>query len=228
MSDIEDKRLQAFQLGWTSTEILGRVRRGARPPKTQPDRSPTYSPRLSVSTGELRTSTDQFHEAVLRLEALSFALGLISDKMSPEDPMRAPIERLKRALAGADNEKFGPLSRLRQELQEWSLKARTQLLAQDQRLARAMRTGASLADTFWYMRQVTEPSSEQKETETRSERIRARQSDKVRRGEDWRRLLSDDRLKVERVWWKGLDEALPPYIPGGLGRHLRHWQIGVN
>lgn len=149
MSDIEDKRLQAFQLGWTSTEILGRVRRGARPPRTQPDRSPTYSPRLSVSTGELRTSTDQFHEAVLRLEALSFALGLISDKTPPEDPMRAPIERLKRALAGADNEKFGPPSRLRQELQEWNLKARTQLLAQDQRLARAMRTGASLADTFW-------------------------------------------------------------------------------
>jgi hypothetical protein len=226
MTDTADKSLQAFQLGWTLTEILGRVRRGARPARSQRKRPPDYAPRLSVSTGELRTSTDQFHGAVLRWEALSYALELIGDQALPDDPMRAPIERQKRALAGETDEKFGPPVLLRRELQQWSLAARAKLLAQDQRLARAMRTGASLGDTFWHLRRAPEPSSEEKETQTRAERIEARQSDKVSSEEDWRRLLSDDRLKVERVWWKGLAEALPPYIPEVLAGHLRYWQIG--
>jgi hypothetical protein len=226
MTNNEDKSLQAFQLGWTVTEILGRVRRGARPERRRQERPADHAPRLSVSTGELRTSTDQFHAAVLRMEALAHALGLIPDDAPPDSPMRAPIERLKRALAGETDENFGPPARLRPELQEWSLTARAELLAQDQRLARAMRTGASLADIFWYLRQVPEPSADEKATLVRTNRIKTRQADAVDEEEDWRRLLSDDRLKVERVWAKGLAEALPPYIPEVLAHHLRHWQIG--
>jgi hypothetical protein len=89
-----------------------------------------------------------------------------------------------------------------------------------------MRTGASLADTFWYMRQVPEPSAEQMAAQTRAQRIRAQQPTGSSGEQAWRRLLSDRRLKVERVWWKGLAEALPDYIPDVLAHHLRYWQIG--
>jgi hypothetical protein len=100
MKNDKDKRLQAFQLGWTLCEILGRVRRGARPSFVQETRPPTYAPRVSVSTGELHSSTDQFRDAVLRLEALSRTLNLIGEKDPPDSPLRSPIERLKHALAG--------------------------------------------------------------------------------------------------------------------------------
>ena len=223
-----DKRLQAFQLGWTLSEILGRVRRGARPPRSQKPRPPSYAPRLSVSTGTLRTSTDQFNEAVVRLEALARALGLIGEKDPPDVPFRAPIERLKRVLAREEGAQFGPPSRLRQELQEWSLIARARLLAQDMPLAEAMNTGASLADTFWYMRQVSKPPAEA-QVKPRRERIDAQQSEKVPKGhddEDWRNLLSDYRLTVMRRRLMRLTDALPPYVAGTLIHHLRHWQIG--
>jgi hypothetical protein len=209
-----DKRLQAFQLGWSLAEILGRVRRGARPSQEETSRSSDYSPRLSVSTGELSAGADQFNDAVGRLETLASALGVIGEKDGIEAPIRVPIERLKCALRGEESD-FGPPLRLRHELQEWGLTARARLLAQDWKLAEAMNIGASLADTFWYMRRAMESSSE----------IQA-EAAAERKDEDWRRLLSDYRLKVERTQLAGLVEALPPYLTGILNHHLSRWQIG--
>jgi len=228
MADDGDKRLQAFQLGWTLAEILGRVRRGARPSRSRESRLPSYAPRLSVSTGKLRTSTDQFNEAVLRLETLAAELGVIEEERPSEDPIRAPIERLKQAVVGEESVTFGPPLRLRGELQEWSLIVRAQLLSQDLPLAQAMTAGSSLADTFWYMRQVPKPPSDVR-NRLRSERVAEQKSLKVPKGrqdEDLRRLLSDYRLKVVRGRLVGLSETLPPHVAGMLVYHLRHWQIG--
>lgn len=229
MKNDEDKRLQAFQLGWTLCEILGRVRRGARPSFVQETRPPTYAPRVSVSTGELHSSTDQFRDAVLRLEALSRTLNLIGEKDPPDSPLRSPIERLKHALAGeSESGKFGPPRLLRWELEEWGLTARAQLLAQDWRMAEAMNTGASLADTFWYMRKIPNPPKKVP-GKPRPKQIEARQLEGVpkdRKQEDWRKLLSNLRLKVVRRRLKKLVDVLPPYVAETLIQHLRRWQIG--
>lgn len=223
-----NEHLQAFQLGWTLSEILGRVRRGARPPDTQRTPSPEYSPRLSVSTGKLEKSTEQFRDAVMRWEALAYALRIIDEDASAEEPMRVPIERLKGAFSDENDASFGPPAQLREELEIWSLQARAQLLARDWHLAKAINTGASLAATFWYMRPPPALPNHLR-SQRRVEQIASWQSKEIpkdRRAEDWRKLLSDYRLKVEQRRVRDLSPALPKYVAKTLVHHLDHWRIG--
>jgi hypothetical protein len=230
MASSENHLFRAFQLGWTLAEVLGRVRCGARSPDKQKQRgSSGYASRLSVSTGKLEKSTEQFRVAVMRWEALALALGVISEETPTDAPISVPIEHLKQALEGKQGIQFGPPARLRRELESWSLQARSQLLAQDKLLAEAMNVGGSLADTFWAMYASPKPSKKKQTTAQRIVRVPARQSKSVSdkyREADWRELLSDYRLTVLCRRIQGLAEALPPYVASTLVHHLRRWQIG--
>jgi hypothetical protein len=91
-----------------------------------------------------------------------------------------------------------------------------------------MNTGASLADTFWYMRKIPNPPKKVP-GKPRPKQIEARQLEGVpkdRKQEDWRKLLSNLRLKVVRRRLKKLVDVLPPYVAETLIQHLRRWQIG--
>jgi len=66
---------QAFLLGWTLAETLGRLRGGARPYRRSPA-DDNYAPRLNVSENEPGSSGLAFWTATHRLLALADALEL--------------------------------------------------------------------------------------------------------------------------------------------------------
>lgn len=205
--------VQAFQLGWTLTEILGRVGQGLHighnPTTNTAKPAKIYYPRLSISTGRGQDNkTEQFRIAVLRWEALAQALGFVTKDTGVEHPLRAPIESFKQYL-NDPTIKRPPVAELQVVLQDWGLQAHARLAAQDVQLGTALIAGASLADTYWYWYPTPQSSTDRK-----------------LRDQTWYDLLSKERLFELRRRIERIESLLPPHIGPVMRKHLQHWQIG--
>lgn len=220
---------QAFLLGWTLAETLGRLRSGARPYRRSPP-GDDYAPRLNVSENEPGSSGRAFWSAVRRLLALAGALGLLQDKADQRDTweqsLRALPLQIEQAEAQGDSQYTTPAA-LRETLDRWSLAAQAQLNGRSPHTGRALTSGASLADTCWYARPPRRPSGAELRR-PRAERLKEAMALPRQRpsAEDWRRLLSYYRLHSECVRVNSLRSVLPVYVPDVLIRHLRAWAIG--
>jgi|GEM_PF-1504561 len=205
--------IQAFQLGWTLAEILGRVGQGLHTTQNQNKATAKlakiYYPRLSISTGRGQSSkTEQFRIAVLRWEALAQTLGFLTRDTGVEQPLRAPIEAFKQYL-NDPTVKRPPVAELQMVLQDWGLQAHARLAAQDVQLGTALIAGASLADTYWYWYPAPQATTAKK-----------------LRDQTWYELLSKERLFELRRRIESIEPLLPPYIGLVIRKHLQHWQIG--
>ncbi len=201
----------AFRLGWTATELLGRLRKGVRPFQSRVRHDEAYAPRLSVSDGRPANKAEAFELTAHRLVDLAEALDLWPEP-PPEafrEARRLPDE-IERWLRGAQVRDMTPAA-LRRLLNEWSLEVWSMLEARDDKLARAFVAGMSLADTYWYLRRPA----------------RAAAVDRRLAQEDWRRLLSLYRLDAERGRLQGLADELPDGVADVIRSHLRHWSIGT-
>lgn len=200
--------VNALRLGWTLAELLGRIRKGARPPAQRP-RRPDYAPRLTPGHGAVERSSTGLVFTAHRLLALAEAL----DVRCADDPqLQARIEELptaiERWLAGYEHDFYTP-AQIRQLLEHWSLRVWAQLNARSDAAVLAFTLGMSLADTYWYLRK---PAQRPKEGVSE---------------EDWTRLLSVYRLAVERDRLETLRPHLPDYLVTTLQSHLNHWSIGT-
>ncbi|MFQ6102068.1 MAG: hypothetical protein ACE5OS_12665 [Anaerolineae bacterium] len=217
---------QAFLLGWTLAEMLGRLRRGARPVRRRPV-SEDYAPRLSVSDNEPGGSGRAFWTAARRLLALAEALDLLEEDADQRDAWEQQLRDLPLQIETAEAQgdiRYTTPAELREILDRWSLAAQGRLNARSPDLTQALTAGASLADTCWYLRSPPRPSKTEL-SRPRSERL-AKLLDRRLAAGDWRRLLSYYRLNVERTRVNSLRYALPSYVPDVLIRHLRAWTIG--
>jgi len=205
--------VQAFQLGWTLAEILGRVGQGLYTTQNQNKATAKlakiYYPRLSISTGRGQSNkTEQFRIAVLRWEALAQALGFLTKDTGGEHPLRASIETFKQYL-NAPKVKRPPVAELQMVLQDWGLQAHARLAAQDVQLGTALIAGASLADTYWYWYPAPQSPTDMK-----------------LRDQTWYDLLAKERLFELRRRIESIESLLPPHIGPVMRKHLQHWQIG--
>jgi hypothetical protein len=200
--------VNALRLGWTLAELLGRIRKGARPPGLRP-RQPDYAPRLTAGHGTVERSSTGLVFTAHRL----LALAAVLDVRCVDDPeLQQRIEELpttiERWLAGYDDNFYTP-AQIRQLLEHWSLRAWAQLNARSDAAVLAFTLGMSLADTYWYLRKP-------------AQRPKERVSE-----EDWTRLLSVYRLAVERDRLAMLRPYLPNYLVTTLRSHLNDWSIGT-
>jgi hypothetical protein len=204
--------LLAFRLGWTTSELLGWLRKGVRPIQHPAhDGDEDYAPRLSVSEGHPASKAEAFWLAAQRHGDLAAALGLWPEQMPEEfqQVRRLPGE-IERWLKGAQVRDMTPAA-LRRLLNTWSLEVWSRLEARDDALGRAFVAGMSLADTYWYLRRPSRTAG----------------LDRRLAQEDWRRLLSIYRLDAERGRLQSLAGALPDGVLGVIRRHLRSWSIGT-
>jgi hypothetical protein len=203
--------LLAFRLGWTTAELLGRLRRGYRPRKL-PAHDDDYAPRLSVSHGQPTSVGEQFWLAARRLVDLGEALDLWSQPASPAPPHLVHLlpARLEDWVEGDKSVALTP-AELREMLNDWSLDAWSRLHVQDDALARTFTAGMSLADTYWSLRRPPATGTE----DTRLKR------------ELWNEPLRFRRLAEERRRLKEIAGDLPTGISDVLRHHLRHWSIGT-
>ncbi len=208
MQDPSSDVLNALRLGWTVSELLGRIRKGARPPRRR-YRGPNYVPRITAGEGTIESSSAALVFAALRLLALSDALSV---KCEDDEALQQIVEGLPRSLerwlAGRRSAFYTP-AQLRQILENWSLRIWSQLNARSEAAALAFTLGISLADTYWYLRKPAQ----------RPRRCPPK--------EDWRELLSVYRLAVERDRLETLRPYLPAYLVTTLRSHLNHWSIGT-
>ncbi len=220
---------QAFLLGWTLAETLGRLRSGARPYRRPPP-GDDYAPRLNVSENKPGSSGRAFWSAVRRLLALAQALDLLHGNADQQDTweqsLRALPLQIEHAEAQGDSRYATPAA-LRETLDRWSLAAQAQLNGRSPEIGRALTSGASLADTCWYARPPRRPPGAEL-SRPRAERLKEVMARPRQRpsAEDWRRLLSYYRLHSECVRVNSLRSVLPDYVPDVLIRHLRTWAIG--
>lgn len=220
---------QAFLLGWTLAETLGRLRGGARPYRRSPA-DDNYAPRLNVSENEPGSSGLAFWTATHRLLALADALELLQDKTDQRDTWEQNLRALPLQIEQAETQaasQYTTPAVLQEILDRWSLAAQAQLNGRSPDLSRALTSGASLADTCWYVRPPRRPSKMEL-GRPRPERLAQAADTPLKRpsAEDWRRLLSYYRLHTERTRVDSLRLALPPYVPDVLARHLQAWTIG--
>lgn len=203
--------LLAMRLGWTTAELLGRLRRGYRPRK-RPVHDEDYAPRLSVSRGQPTGAGEQVWLAARRLVDLSEGLALWPHPLSPGagHPIKDLPTRIESWLEGDDSGALTPAG-LWETLNDWSLDAWSRLHVQDDSLARAFTAGMSLADTYWSLRRP--PRAGTKDTRLRRER--------------WDEPLRFRRLAEEQRRLKEIAGDLPAGISDILRRHLRHWSIGT-
>ena len=66
--NVQARVTNAFLLGWSISELLGRYRKGVRPPPAQKSPRPAdYARRLDVSNGSIERATDGFLFAAQRV-----------------------------------------------------------------------------------------------------------------------------------------------------------------
>lgn len=207
MNDRSTDVLNALRLGWILSELLGRIRKGARPPAQQPD-DPDYAPRLTVGEGTTRRSRTGLLFAAHRLLALSVALDVrCDDAPSLQALVDGSPPALERWLNG-EQDRFLTPAQLRDVLEAWSLRVWAQLNARSEAAGLAFTLGTSLADTYWYLRKP------------------AQRPQSCPRQEDWRELLLVYRLDVDRKRLETLRPHLPEYVVTILQLHLNQWSIG--
>ncbi len=220
---------QAFLLGWTLAETLGRLRRGARPRRRR-TADDNYAPRLNVSDNEPSSSGRALWTGVRRLLTLADALDLLEEDTDQRNAWEQKMRGLPLQIERADMQgdpRYTTPAELREILDRWSLATQGRLNARGADLGRALTAGASLADTCWYLRPPPRPSKAEL-SRPRSERLADLDDLAYKRpaAEDWRRLLSFYRLHAERTRVRSLHHALSPCVPEVLIRHLRAWSIG--
>ncbi|MBI5649768.1 MAG: hypothetical protein HZC40_04865 [Chloroflexi bacterium] len=200
----------AFLLGWSVSELHGRLRKGVRPMPRQSARATESAPRLDVADGEIEKFTDAFVFTAQRVarffHALEFETPAHALPLSQE--IFALPENARAWLAGA--RKFYTPRELRDLLNAWTMHVWAQLDAASPASAQAFTAGMSLADTYWYLR------------------LPARRPARAPSGESWQRLLSKFRLDVERTRLASLEKHLPAYVAPVIRNQLRAWSIGTD
>ncbi|HEX9077121.1 MAG TPA: hypothetical protein VF932_15150 [Anaerolineae bacterium] len=201
----------AFLLGWAISETLGRYRRGIVPQSFRQSTGPADSaPRLLVATGSVEKSGDAFEFAARRVCELYRVLAFESGNQV--SPLTQSIYELPQQIHNwleGTSSKFYTQRELRDLLNEWSLQVWARLDGISADSARALNSGMSLADTFWYLRP---PSRRPKEALSE---------------ESFRRMLSKYRLEAERARLQSLSECLPAFVVPVIQRQLRSWSIGT-
>ena len=199
----------AFLLGWSVSELHGRLRQGVRPMPPASASAAEYAPRLDVADGEIEKSTDAFVFTAQRVARFSHALEF--ETPAQASPLAQEIfalpENARAWLAGT--RKFYTPRELRDLLNAWTMQVWAQLDALSPASAQAFTAGMSLADTYWYLR------------------LPARRPARAPSGESWQRLLSKFRLEVERTRLASLEKHLPAYVAPVIRKQLRAWSIGT-
>ena len=204
----------AFLLGWSVSETLGRLRKGARPSPQPSAPSADNAPRLLVADGTVDKPADAFEFAAQRIVQFYQELGFEEDdKASPlTKEINALPKKIENWLGGKSIDFYTQVA-LRDLLNDWSLQVWARLDSESADSARAFTSGMSLADTFWYLRLPKQRPKELKPEQSKQE--------------DWRRLLSKYRLDVERSRLQGLADSLPRYVADVICRELGEWSIGT-
>jgi hypothetical protein len=201
----------AFLLGWAISETLGRYRRGVAPQSFRRSTSSADSaPRLLVATGSVEKSGDAFEFAARRMCELYRVLGF--EQGAPVSPLTQSVYELPQQIHDwleGTSSKFYNQRELRDLLNDWSLQVWARLDGISADSARALNSGMSLADTFWYLRP---PSRRPKEALSE---------------ESLRRMLAKYRLEAERARLQSLSECLPAFVVPVIQRQLRLWSIGT-
>lgn len=198
--------VRALRLGWLTSEIYGLVRHGAL----------NYASRRlppQERTGRLYISDRDLKNEVLRLELGLRALLRLAELLKVYDPAKekTPLHSLAtQMLEFLTEPRSGQalaLGEVRAYLEAWSMDAWGILIARNESAARAFSYGASIGDTFWFMRR---PKPE-----------RLAESDR----ETWEGLLRHGRLKEESERIGELAANLPPYVAVALKHSLSRWGI---
>ena len=213
--NVQARVTNAFLLGWSISELLGRYRKGVRPPPAQKSPRPAeYARRLDVSNGSVERATDGFLFAAQRVVQFYRELGFESDEQASS--LTKEIYALPQKIDDWLEHRamtFYSQRELRDLLNDWTLQIWARLDGESADSARALTAGMSLADTYWYMRL---PRQRPKGSNTK-------QSSE----EDWRRLLSKYRLDIEQSRLQSLNANLPRYVVPVIRQHLKAWSVGT-
>jgi hypothetical protein len=201
----------ALCLGWSISEVYGRIHKGAYFRKPRERLSGETPPRLSFSDREF-TEAQRLWLTSRRITALTTALlkELGMGQGESEEMLPRPIRNLPRRVKSHIDDPHAVPRPTEQELYElfedWSADFSITLNVYSGLLSLAFTFGASLADTYWYMRP-------------------ARRFGRGKSPESWHELLIRQRLTeiIRRV------RRLEPYLPPGVGPALRHslWEWGI-
>ena len=200
----------AFLLGWAISEMLGHLRKGARPTPVRASGMVDYAPRLDASDGQIGRAPDEFVFAAQRIAQFYLALGFETpDKASDlTKSVNALAQKTRNWVEGKEAAYYSQRD-LRDLLDEWSKQVWARLNSVSTASAQALTAGLSLADTYWYMRLP-------------KQRPRKNVAE-----ESWQRLLSKYRLEVERTRLKAIEHNLPRYVAPILRWHLKWWSVGT-
>ena len=198
--------IRALRLGWLASEVYGLVRHGAL----------TYAPhRLATDkrTGRLSVSDRDLKDDVLRLDLNLRAMLELAELLAVVDPAKedAPLPALSRRLSDflARPREVQPpaLGEVHAGLEAWSMQAWALLLARNELAARAFSYGASIGDTFWFMRRPNTAQPAESERET------------------WEGLLRPARLTEQSERIGELEAHLSPYVALTLKHGLLRWGV---
>jgi hypothetical protein len=197
---------QAFSLGWTLAEILGRWRQGITPPRTIKAHD-----RLSFSSHEVLPG-DALGMAAQRALVLAQSLNLEVPQPSEDAEVTlASLPGLVYAyMADPKGHPLPDVKIVRPVLEDWSRSAWIALAARSHNLATAFSLGSSLADTYWYM---WPPGRVTKH--------------KVRAKETWQYLLSRQRTGRLRSRLHTIEESIPADVVSALSHSLGRWGIAA-
>lgn len=199
----------ALRLGWLMGEINGLLRHGAiRHQSVEARLRPgDSSPRLTVSDRDWNQNRSHLLRADLHLfHKLALALDVWPDASQSEVP--ALLHEYDQLLWQRRRRDVPDEVRLYRAFEGWSVAAHGTLLARNEAAARAFIYGASMVDTYWFMRPPP-----------------ARGDDKRRPQERWVRLLQPDRLKAQSTRVGELERDLEPYLAAALKYSLRQWGV---
>ena len=201
----------ALRLGWSISEVCGRIHKGAYFRKPQERLPGETLPRLSFSDRGF-TEAQRLWLTSRCINALTTALlkELGVGQGGSEEMIPRPIRDLpQRIKSHIDDPHAVPLpaeQELYELFEDWSADFSVTLNVYSGLLNLAFTFGASLADTYWYMRP-------------------ARRFGRGKSPESWHELLIRQRLTeiIRRA------RRLEPYLPPGVGAALRHslWEWGV-
>lgn len=201
---------QALRLGWLAAELLGLLRQGALEQAAmhvnQKKRPKYRQGRLTISDRPVDDLEDELTLNLAEFSALAEALGVL-DIRNTSHPLSGVLNHIRVHLNDPKHTEPVDLGAARFALEEWSLETGGRLSARDALAGRAFGAGASIADTYWFMRLPSEGDAPPV------------------RGETWKRLLDSRRMEQEAVRIQELDPVLSPFLAPALAFSLRAWGI---
>lgn len=203
----------ALHLGWSISEVYGRIHKGVYLRKRDEQSLSEIPPRFSFSDRQFTVGQRLWlasHRINALAETLMKELGVEEGASAAEEMLSQPIrdlpDRIRRHIDDPHGVPLPTERELYQIFEDWSVDLSVRLSVHSGLLSLAFTFGGGLADTYWYMRPP-------------------RRFGRGKSPESWHELLVRQRLTemIRRA------RRLEPYLPPEVGLLLRHslWEWGI-